>query len=548
VEVTKLSLLLTLMEGEIVESRGELFLKSMSEALLPNLDNNIKCGNSLIGTDFYKDKDLTLFGKDEQRKINCFDWEEEFPQIFKGKIEKFDKEYFSNHLTKGVEKAKEAIEISKSAFEYTNTAIEYARKFNLVKENMPVYNAGGGFDVVIGNPPYGALLSKNVKEYLKMKYLFVSDFETAQFFIAESEKLTKMGGDISFIIPNTMFLNLFAQNFRQFVINSFAIKQITNLSEINVFEGATVRTVIPFFQKGSNINTEIKLIEFQNPQLYYSMGSINQIKLEENDKTWITILSNNDSEPVKNKIKQASVPLNEILEISQGLIPYDKYRGHDEYTIKNRIWHSDNKKDPTYKPELRGGDVTRYSVIWNGKQWISYGPWLAAPRKPEFFNEPRLLFREITDPKNNLLHVAFTNEEYYNNPGNINCISRGNDYSLLYLLGICASRLIAYWHFNSSPKARKGVFPKILVNDVRNIPIHTINFKNNHEKSKHDRMVNLVEQMFKAQKEAHDSKSMTETEQKLINQRINILDKQIDTLVYELYGLTEDEIKIVEGE
>ncbi len=93
VEVTKLSLLLTLMEGEIVEFERQLFHKDSKDALLPNLENNIKCGNSLIGTDFYGDKDLQLFDMYEQRKINCFDWEDEFPEIF------FDKPLKAFHIT-----------------------------------------------------------------------------------------------------------------------------------------------------------------------------------------------------------------------------------------------------------------------------------------------------------------------------------------------------------------------------------------------------------------------------------------------------------------
>jgi len=227
------------------------------------------------------------------------------------------------------------------------------------------------------------------------------------------------------------------------------------------------------------------------------------------------------------------------------LIPYDKYRGHDEWTIKNRIWHSDKKKDKTYKRELRGGDVIRYSVEWNGKQWISYGPWLAAPRKPKFFTQPRVLFREITDPKTGLLHVAYTEEEYYNNPGIINCIARSAPYSLLYLLGICASRLIAYWHFSSSPKARKGVFPKILVNDVRNLPIRAINFADPADKSRHDKMVALVERMLDLHKQKPAAKSDAARER--IEREIHVTDEQIDALVYELHGLTKEEIRVVEG-
>ena len=489
VEVTKLSLLLTLMEGEIVEAKRELFFKDSKEALLPDLKNNIKCGNSLIGTDFYATKDLQLFDYHDQRKINCFDWEVEFKDII----------------------------------------------------------GAGGFDCVIGNPPYGASLSSEIKKNCSKRFPFVSDYETSQYFIAKTEKLLRTNGLIGFIVPNTILLNIFAKKFRRFVYDNYYIETIANLSDIDVFVGATVRTVILFMARNNKKNTRVNIMSFSNPTTTKVIKTIHQEKFNK-DTEWIEAISNIGDLSLIRKIFDGTKKLGGILKISQGLIPYDKYRGHDEYTIKNRIWHSDKKLNETYKKELRGGDVKRYSVIWNAKQWISYGKWLAAPRKPEFFTQPRLLFREITDPKTGLLHVAYSDQEYYNNPGIINCISDDTNYNLFYLLGICDSRLMAYYHFSSSPKARKGIFPKILVRDVRSLPIRTIDFSNKTEKAKHDRMVSLVEQMLEAQKEAHSDKLKTETDKKLAKQRIDIIDKQIDTLVYELYGLTEEEIKIVEGE
>jgi type I restriction-modification system DNA methylase subunit len=454
------------------------------QGVLPRLRDNIKCGNSLIGYD------IGALSAEDKERINPFDW-------------------------------------------------------NSKSEGFGEIMAAGGFDAVVGNPPYGAELLRAAKKYLSEKYPLVSDFETSQYFIAESEKLAKRGGYVSFIIPNTLFLNLFALKFRQFILNSYTLQRVTNLSEIDVFEGATVRTVIPILVKGKGKNPKVDLVLFQNPQTYLSIGTADQRRLIAEDKTWITALGNPMVAPIRDKIVKVSAPLGEILEISQGLIPYDKYRGHDENTIKNRIWHSDKKKDKTYRRELRGGDVTRYSVEWNGKQWISYGPWLAAPRKPKFFTEPRILFREITDPRTGLLHVAYTEEEYYNNPGIINCVSRDTPYSLKYLLGLVASRLMAHWHFSSSPKARKGVFPKILVNDVRNLPIRTINFSDPAGKSRHDKMVALVERMLNLHK--HEQAAKSDATRERIEREINVTDEQIDALVYELYGLTKEEIKIVEA-
>ena len=106
--------------------------------------------------------------------------------------------------------------------------------------------------------------------------------------------------------------------------------------------------------------------------------------------------------------------------------------------------------------------------------WISYGEWLAAPRKPYFFNSPRILVREIT---NDLLFCNYLEEEYYNTPSLINIVNRNSNLSLKYTLTILNSALIGWYHNTTSPKAKKGLFPKILINDVRNLPIKEISEK-----------------------------------------------------------------------
>lgn len=175
--------------------------------------------------------------------------------------------------------------------------------------------------------------------------------------------------------------------------------------------------------------------------------------------------------------------------------------------------------------ELQGKDLNRYSIRWNGKTWISYGEWLAAPRKKEFFTEPRILIREITNPR---ILASYTCEEYYNTPSIINIINF-NSINSKYVLGLINSKLISFYHNNTSSKANKGIFPKILVNDVRNIPIvlsneKTMNF-----------MIELVEQAL----------SMNQEENEKVDKMK--LDSKIDNLVYKIYELSDEEINKVEN-
>jgi hypothetical protein len=355
------------------------------------------------------------------------------------------------------------------------------------------------------------------------------------------------GGYLSYIVPNTLVLNLYAKNFRAQLLQRFELPELLNFSDVDIFEGATVRTIIPVLRKSSNrkrITAESVFSNFSAEYLITSSAKVSAETLIKDDDAWRGAAGQADSTLFK-KIKMISVRLSEILEISQGLIPYDKYRGHDKKTIENRIWHADFRKDKTFKKELRGGDISRYHVEWNGNQWISYGNWLAAPRKPEYFKQPRLLFREITDPKTGLLHVGYTDQEFYNNPSIINCISKDKRYSLFYLLGVCNSKLVAYLHYSFSPKAKKGVFPKILVNDVRNILIPRISFEDTEQMKLYEEITKLARSMVDMKTSA--LKALTDGDQNYFESRFADADRKVDALVYDLYKLNQKEILTIES-
>ena len=303
-----------------------------------------------------------------------------------------------------------------------------------------------------------------------------------------------------------------------------------------------------------------------------------------------------------NKINSLSFPLNEFCEVSQGYIPYDKYRGHDEFTIKNRIWHSDICKDETYKKELKGEDIKRYSLNWNGILWVSYGKWLAAPREQKYFVNPRIIITEITRGINYKLSATFTQDEFYNTPSIINIISRNEPAILKSILVIINSRLMSWYHIKVNPKANAETsIPKILVNDVRNLPVskNLIN-RADHFIEKAEKMLSLNKELqLLAQKfqrtlqrkffsdngfqpiaiakkiqnwyllsypdfikeltkqkvklslsqEAEWEEYFTTEAKKVLalKTEIDATDKAIDKMVYELYGLTEEEINILEN-
>ena len=505
VEITKLSL----------------WLKTADKnKTLASLENNIKCGNSLID-------DPEIAGD------LAFNWEKEFPEVF----------------------------------------------------------ANGGFDIIVGNPPYGVNFDDKTKKYLLEFDKLVPDYEIYIYFISLYRKILKNNGYLSYIFPNTFLSTLFGKKYRENLFNTITVKEIIDLSNDNTFVDASVRTII-FSFKNVFENTDIKFLKTRDKTFYSFKDYLKNEVMENIENVASLFFQTLEEKEIILKIRN-NQKLSDFFEVSQGLIPYDKYRGHDEYTIKNRIWHSNVKKDETYKKELKGEDVKQYLLNWNEELWISYGEWLAAPRERKFFVNKRILIREITKDK---LFSCYTEEEFYNTPSLINVINEKDILELKYILTIINSKLLGWYHNKTSPKANKGLFPKILVNDVRNLPLVNIPLEKQQPFiEKADKMLSLNKKLqdlsqkfqrmllrkFELEKlstklqewylldfsdfikelkrlkvklslsqESEWEEYFLEEKSKAIavDSEIKNTDKEIDSMVYKLYDLTDEEIKIIEEE
>jgi hypothetical protein len=226
------------------------------------------------------------------------------------------------------------------------------------------------------------------------------------------------------------------------------------------------------------------------------------------------------------------------------LTPYDKYKGHTPKQIENRVFHADLQKDKTFKKLLAGNDVTRYAVRWNGESWISYGPWLGAPREQRFFTCRRILVKQIIDWTSKRIWAALADEELYNTQNAFNLLAR-DGWEPEYLLGILDSRLMTYYHRKRFLDEFKMRFQKILIKDCRRLPVRFVDHDDKRMVTLHDKLVAAVKAMIAAVDEY--STVRTPQEQTAIERRILATDRAIDDLVYDLYGLDDSERKIVDA-
>jgi len=202
-----------------------------------------------------------------------------------------------------------------------------------------------------------------------------------------------------------------------------------------------------------------------------------------------------------------------------------------------------SKRDSTYGRYLEGVDVRRYFQGWSG-EYLSYGDWLAEPRRSVPFVGERLLVRQIPAKPPYLVHAIFTDEHYYNDINSMIVFSPVGGVSLKYLLGLINSLLLSVWFRVTFDKLQRNLFPQFKVKELASFPIRPINFTSHSDKTCHDRMVELVEQMLSLHKCLAEAR--VPHDKIALQQQIAVTNQQIDKLVYELYGLTEEQIKMVE--
>ena len=185
------------------------------------------------------------------------------------------------------------------------------------------------------------------------------------------------------------------------------------------------------------------------------------------------------------------------------------------------------KEDETYGKWLDGKHINRYVQNWGG-EWLKYGNWLGAPREKRFFEGERILFREIPTSDKRII-ACFVDETFYHGHS-ISPFKPFNDaiFDLKFLVGVLNSKLISFYGQKKLPNFGKDIFPKINPSDIKEIPIAISS------KTEQAPIIKLVEQILTA-KQSTPSVSTAEME------------RAIDKIVYGLYGLTGDEIEIIEN-
>ncbi len=500
---------------------------------LTSLNNNIKCGNSLI-------ESKSIAGE------KGFNWKEQFSEVF-------DK---------------------------------------------------GGFDVIIGNPPYVFArdnFRQEEKDYFVSKYVSAKyQINTYLLFMEKTVNLLREGGIHGLIIPNSWLMMYSGEGLRKFLLETNKLNQIINLAGYS-FETASVETVILLAEKEIIKKENTVEILLNNGNEFYFSHSKKQTEFYKNKGYEFKVFLDDDSDELNLKIAKNSEILDNLVEIKAGLQAYEKDKGEPKQTaqdVVNRPYDYDYKFDDNTHKYLDGKDVGRYFTSWSGL-YLKYGKHLAAPRTFNLFDGKKIIVREITGNYPKCIIATYNEEIYLYNRSNIAIVEKTNsDISLKYILAVLNSKLLSYYFVKNTAKSVRKLFPKIILNDLRKFPIKKINpveqepFIENADKilalnkelqEVNRKFINYFSGQYKLEKltkklenwselaftefitelnkaiKAKGQAPLTKKDefdwielfeenktkaQNLISE-INKTDDTINAMVYELYGLSPEEINVV---
>jgi len=470
VEVTKLSLLLKVLEGESDQTIKSSF-KLFHERALPDLGNNIKCGNSLIGPDYYEGKQTSFLDTEEMQRVNAFDWEKEFPGIFKA----------------------------------------------------------GGFDAVIGNPPYSA--KKSLETKILMKFFSNVEYkcDPYAFFIEQGMNKLKIKGYLGFIVPVTWMTNYYYMKIRKMLIDSDSLDKIVLIDGL-VFENANVDTCMLFLNKNGVLTGKFKWLQTDSAHLDKSLSERDYSTVRAEERYDIVPVADDDWNKVRNKIDKLSVKLGSIAKISLGM----KLRANDEFVAFEK---GTKHPDGIYF----GADISRYGLCTPRRFFdFSKAVIVGGTKNPKIQRAtPKILIQAIRNLSLKRRIVAAFEKEGDCFVGTVNAVTLlSQSYNIKYILGIINSTLAnTYFRKRFTTISLTSAF-------LGQIPIPLISISDSINQKRHDKIIQLVDQMLNLNKQLAEAK--TDHEKTLIQRQIDATDKQIDKLVYELYELTPEEIKIVE--
>ena len=398
-----------------------------------------------------------------------------------------------------------------------------------------------GFDLVLGNPPYVVITDEKFTAkdigHLSTRY------EVAQYkvdlyhlFMEQGVRVARVGGVLAFVVPNQWFTQKFTEKLRRFCLRESQIIELVVLEGL-VFQEADVHNALVFLRHSSPSKKHVVRIKKpESPESVSTALVSTAVQAEwasSDDGCFETRLSGKTGDLVS-RLRKTMPMLGECVRISLGCQAYNSSK-HTKQQIENRVFHADRKLGAEYMEELAGKDVGRYSLERKKGQWIRYGSWLHDYRERDWLEGPRILVREIPNRPPYQIPACYVEKSYCNYKTILNVNpAQQTVFSMKFLTGVLNSRMVSFLYPYIANKLVADSFPRISVADLRRMPCCPYSPTDSVQAVLHDQIVILVDKILTAKRKNPQADT-------------GDLESEIDERVYRLYGLTKDEIKLVEA-
>jgi adenine-specific DNA-methyltransferase len=587
VKICRLRLWIELLKNAYYKNATEL-------ETLPNIDINIKCGNSLVSR-FAIDADLKQALKKSKWSIDSYRIAVDTYRNAESKEQKREMERliadiksdFRSEISLNDPKVKKLRKLSGDLYQMTNQGqlfemskkekadwnkkvtqlTEEAKKLeteieeikaNKIFENAfewrfefpEVLNDEGdfvGFDVVIGNPPYISNWdlsesNRNIVVYLEEAFspYLNGHWDLFGCFVMLGSSILKDEGYNSYILPTSFYKEKHSTELRRYFLDQIRIIELIDFKELVVFEDVARQTGIYLIKKTKPQNNSFLVKNYIDEKGY----SVRQDFFKSLKNFAFKTNVNNNDIILFEKLNSNSVLLGNIVCINTGVVAHSKAGSPVKFTKDDVIT---KQKKEGFKQYVIGSNLSSYTIVFDGTylDYSSKVDYFHRPKFPLLFESDKIIVRRISG-KNNSIIACFDDSQYYSNDNLMHLVKWNHqilefqkpekkwdaiidsEFNLKLITAILNSKLCTYFFSKFlSTDTLQGSYSSIYPEDLRQIPI-----KN--DKGLVPIIENCVEDIIKLKKQ-NPSSDTTD------------LENQIDQLVYQLYELTEEEIKIIEN-
>lgn len=453
------------------------FADARQEKLPLILNENIKVGNSLISGG---EQELRHYFGDNWEEKRPFNWEGEFPQIMRD----------------------------------------------------------GGFDIVIGNPPYvqmsmDGVLEPGLKRYFLETFAFsMGRLNTFGFFMHRGVSLLKQGGFLSYILPNSFLTQEYYRQLRKFLLDTCQIVAVATLEGM-LFEAAVVENAIVVLKKEGEDQ-----VREHNKVLIAELGGdeqrhISQSTFLESYNYAFAVHLSVKLKALRDKVDNNSIKLGELVNVNQAIA-----LKHDRASCLFREARGDD-----YKKVLDGRDISRYAIHFPSNYLLYDVTKIhSCKREDIFLAKEKILFRRVGDR----IIAALDTEQYYALNTLVVVTSKSEKMNLRFVLALMNSQLFS-GYYRLFLKSTKKVFSEIQARQVEQLPVRQIDFDSPEEKNTYQELVVLADKMLELNKRLALTRDVSSFERDKIAHEIEGTDAEIDQKVYELYKLSKEENQIIEA-